>query len=61
MLHILMSIFIVGVLSFVVLGFMVTPAISDGPTDGFDIHVQAPHMMAVGTVGGPYYHYCKGV
>ena len=42
MLHILMSIFIVGVLSFVVLGFMVTPAISDRLADGFDIHVQAP-------------------
>ena len=59
--RILGSIIIVGVLSFVVLGFMVTPAISGGPTDGFDIHVQAPHMMADGTVGGPYHHYCKGV
>ncbi|MDA8561251.1 hypothetical protein N9L33_05550 [Nitrospinae bacterium] len=53
---ILRSMFIVGVLSFVVLGFMVTPAISGGPTDGFDIYVQAPHMMADGTVGGPYHH-----
>ena len=44
--RILGSIIIVGVLSFVVLGFMVTPAISGGPTDGFDIHVHAPHMMA---------------
>ena len=58
--RILRSMFIVGVLSFAVLGFMVTPAISGGPTDGFDIHVQAPHMMADGTVGGPYHHYCKG-
>jgi len=59
--RVLRSVFIVGVLSFAVLGFMVTPAISGGPTDGFDIHVQAPHMMADGTVGGPYHHYCKGV
>ena len=58
--RVLRSVFIVGVLSFAVLGFMVTPAISGGPTDGFDIHVQAPHMMADGTVGGPYHHYCKG-
>jgi hypothetical protein len=28
---------------------------------GFDIHVQAPHMMPDGTVGGPYHHYCKGI
>jgi len=31
------------------------------PVEGFDIHVQAPHMMADGTPGGPYHHYCKGV
>ena len=59
--RILRSMFIVDVLSFAVLGFMVTPAISGGPTDVFDIHVQAPHMMADGMVGGPYHHYCKGV
>ena len=53
--------FTVGVLSLAVLNFMVTPAISGGPTDGFDIHVQAPHMMANGTVADPYHHYCKGV
>ena len=57
--RILRSLFIVGVLSFVVLGFMVTPAISGEHTDGFDIH--APHMMEDGTVGGPYHHYHKGV
>ena len=59
--HTLRSMFMVSVLNFTVLGFMVTPAISGGPTDGFDIHVQAPHMMADGTVGGPYHHYCKGI
>ena len=59
--HTLRSMFMVSVLSFAVLGFMVTPAISGGPTDGFDIHVEAPHMMADGTVGGPSHHYCKGI
>ena len=29
--------------------------------DGYDIHVQAPHMMPDGTPGGPFHHYCKGV
>jgi hypothetical protein len=31
------------------------------PVEGFDIHVQAPHMMADGTPGGPFHHYCKGI
>lgn len=31
------------------------------PVDGYDIHVQAPHMMPDGTPGGPFHHYCKGV
>jgi hypothetical protein len=31
------------------------------PVEGFDIHVQAPHMMPNGEPGGPYHHYCKGV
>lgn len=31
------------------------------PAVGYDIHVQAPHMMADGTAGGPFHHYCKGV
>ena len=50
-------------LSLVGLGFLATPAISggNGPADGYTIHVQAPHMMADGTVGGPYHHYCKGI
>ncbi|HEX9135688.1 MAG TPA: DUF1264 domain-containing protein, partial [Nitrospirota bacterium] len=44
----------------------VTPqkAVSGEPTSpalGYDIHVQAPHMMADGTPGGPYHHYCKGI
>jgi hypothetical protein len=31
------------------------------PADGYDIHIQAPHMMEDGTPGGPYHHYCKGI
>ena len=40
-----------------------TPAISGGtsPADGYDIHVQAPHLMPDGTPGGPFHHYCKGI
>ena len=39
--HILRSMFMVSVLSFAVLGLMVSTAISGGPADGFTIHVQA--------------------
>lgn len=51
-------------LSFVMVGCMTGPAISgepSSPVQGFDIHVQAPHMMADGTPGGPFHHYCKGI
>ena len=49
-------------LSVFVLGLMVAPAMSEGgPADGFGLHVQAPHMMADGQVGGPFHHYCKGI
>ena len=34
---------------------------SMGPAQGYDIHVQAPHMMPDGTPGGPFHHYCKGI
>jgi hypothetical protein len=34
---------------------------SSSPATGYDIHVQAPHMMHDGTPGGPYHHYCKGI
>jgi hypothetical protein len=40
---------------------MATSGEPTSPVDGYDIHVQAPHMMADGTPGGPYHHYCKGV
>jgi len=57
------SVLFVGALSFLAMGCMTTPAISGGgsPADGYTIHIQAPHMMADGTVGGPYHHYCKGI
>ena len=56
-------------MSFIVLvsvffiGLTVTPAMSEGngPADGFGLHVQAPHMMPDGQVGGPFHHYCKGI
>ena len=34
---------------------------SMGPAQGYDIHVQAPHLMHDGTVGGPFHHFCKGI
>ena len=52
-----------GMLSLVAMGCMTTPAMSSGsgPAQGYDIHVQAPHMMENGTPGGPFHHYCKGI
>ena len=39
-----------------------SPMMSGGsPAVGYEIHLQAPHMMEDGTVGGPYHHYCKGI
>lgn len=46
----------VGTMSGTALG-----AESSSPATGYDIHVQAPHMMPDGTPGGPYHHYCKGI
>lgn len=54
----------IGVGSIFLLGCMTTPAVSGEPTSpavGYDIHVQAPHMMPNGEVGGPFHHYCKGI
>src|SRR5262245_66498633 len=31
------------------------------PAEGYTIHVQAPHVMEDGTIGGPFHHYCKGI
>ncbi len=50
--------------SVISLGCMVAPAISEEaktPAEGYDIHVQAPHLMDNGEVGGPFHHYCKGI
>lgn len=37
------------------------PMSGGGPADGYDLHVQAPHLMADGTIGGPFHHYCKAI
>ena len=56
------SLSLVCILAISVVGGMTTSAISGGsPADGYNIHVQAPHMMADGKLGGPFHHYCKGV
>src|SRR5688572_32979090 len=31
------------------------------PVEGFDIHVQAPHLMPNGEPGGPFHPYGKGI
>ena len=50
----------IGLLSLLFMALMMTPAMSDGgPADGFGLHVQAPHMMADGQVGGPFHHYLQ--
>ena len=36
-------------------------AASMSPAEGFGLHVQAPHMMADGKIGGPFHHFCKGI
>jgi len=36
-------------------------AASMSPAEGYGIHVQAPHMMSDGSVGGPFHHFCKGI
>ncbi len=56
-------VFFTGIMTILVLSSFVTPAMSGGssPADGYTIHVQAPHMMADGTLGGPFHHYCKGI
>lgn len=46
-----------------VVGFL-APAFGDepgSPAAGYTIHVQAPHLMDDGTVGGPFHHYCKPI
>lgn len=53
----------VSVFCLFIVGFMTTPATSGtpGPAQGYDLHVQAPHLMQDGTPGGPFHHYCKGI
>ena len=58
------SIGLVSVVGLLMLGAAASPALGGepkSPVEGFDIHVQAPHVMADGTFGGPFHHYCKGI
>lgn len=52
-----------SVLTLLVMGGMTTLAMSsgNGPVDGYDLHIQAPHLMEDGTIGGPFHHYCKEI
>lgn len=64
MLRSVRSIGLLGTISLIAVGCMTTPASSEeamSPAGGYNIHVQAPHMIADGTVGGPFHHYCKGI
>jgi hypothetical protein len=61
------TLFRVGFLASLCLAFMAAitfPALAEqgkSPAEGYSIHVQAPHVMEDGTVGGPFHHYCKGI
>src|SRR5215510_14532509 len=61
------TLFQVGILASMCLAFMTaitSPALAEqgkSPAEGYTIHVQAPHVMEDGTVGGPFHHYCKGI
>ena len=35
------------------------PSAKTSPSDGYSLHVVAPHKMDDGSIGGPYHHYCK--
>lgn len=63
MFQFLRSIGLFSILTIVVMGWMSVPAVmaAPGPADGYDLHVQAPHLMSDGTPGGPFHHYCKGI
>ena len=34
---------------------------SETPAEGYEIHLQSPHLMVGGGIGGPFHHYCKGI
>jgi hypothetical protein len=57
------SIVMMSAVSCLALGFLATPAMSSGPSpaEGYELHVQAPHLMEDGTTGGPFHHYCKEI
>ena len=61
------TLFRVGLLASVCVAFLAAKPYSalaeqgKSPAEGYNIHVQAPHVMEDGTVGGPFHHYCKGI
>lgn len=57
------SMLLIAGFSVLTMGYLTTPAMSGspGPAQGYDLHVQAPHLMHDGTPGGPFHHYCKGI
>jgi len=61
------TLFRVGFLASLCLAFMAAitfPALAEqgkSPAEGYSIHVQAPHVMEDGTVGGPLDQCCKGI
>ncbi len=64
---VMMTIFRVGLpasMCLAVMAAMTSPVFAEqskSPAEGYNIHVQAPHVMEDGTVGGPFHHYCKGI
>lgn len=36
-----------------------TASMKTSPSEGYSLHVVAPHKMDDGSIGGPYHHYCK--
>jgi len=62
--RLIQSLGFLGFISFCSVGGITTPAIGEeikSPAEGYNIHVQAPHVMEDGMVGGPFHHYCKGI
>ncbi|MDH3769406.1 MAG: OBAP family protein [Nitrospirota bacterium] len=59
----MLSLFFVSAMSVLMFCGVTAPALSGGPgpDDGYDIHVQAPHLMPDGSLGAPFHHYCKGI
>lgn len=57
----ILIVFGISVLTSLAASAMAADKTASSPADGYAIHVQAPHVMEDGTVGGPFHHYCKGI